>query len=322
MNKKELYKIFKTSFYAWLKDNATLRAAALTFFIILPLPTLLLIVTAIFSQFYGPTQAINLLVQQISSFAGPAIANLFSELVTNTGSPFGSVWTTIVVVGFSFVGAIGAFSVLRDTINCIWEVKLPNKIPFWKMIRQKIVPFILLSASGLIVIVWSAIAGSLLSLIRFFSINDALTAFALAVAQVVLSFTVSAILLALIYKLIPEAKVHWRDISLSVVVIGIAFTVTNYVFGTYINVFTITTVVGAAGSLLIILLWIFILNEMVLFGAEVSKIYAETIGSHSKEHLPSSLDKIVDPIEKVGRKIEQATKDEYETDLKEEESKD
>jgi membrane protein len=322
MNRKELYKIFKTAFYAWLKDNATLRAAALTFFIILPLPTLLLIVTAIFSQFYGPAQAINLLVQQISSFAGPAIANLFSELVTNTGSPFGSVWTTIVVVGFSFVGAIGAFSVLRDTINCIWEVKLPSKIPFWKMLRQKIVPFVLLSVSGLIVIVWSAIAGSLLSLIRFFSINDALTAFALAVAQVVLSFTVSAILLALIYKLIPEAKVHWRDISLSVVIIGIAFTITNYVFGTYINVFTITTVVGAAGSLLIILLWIFILNEMVLFGAEVSKIYAETIGSHSKEHLPSSLDKIVDPIEKVARKIEQATKDEYETDLKEEESKD
>ena len=322
MNRKELFRIFKTSFFAWAKDNATLRAAALTFFIILPLPTLLLIVIAIFSQFYGSAQAINLLIQQISSFAGPAVANLFSELVTNTGSPFGSVWTTIVVVGFSFVGAIGAFSVLRDILNCIWEVKLPKKLPFWKMIRQKIVPFVLLSVSGLIVIVWSAIAGSLFSLIRYFSIDNGLTFFVLAVAQVVLSFAVSAILLALIYKLIPETKVHWRDISLSVVVIGIAFTVTNYIFGTYINVFTITTVVGAAGSLLIILLWIFILNEMVLFGAEVSKIYAETIGSRARQHLHSSLDRIVDPIERVGRKIERATKDEYETDLKEGEYED
>lgn len=316
MNRKELYKIFKASFYAWLKDNATLRAAALTFFIILPLPTLLLIVVAIFSQFYGSTQAINLLIQQISSLAGPDVANLFNDLVTNAGSPFGSVWTTIIVVSFSFVGAIGTFSVLRDTLNCIWEVRLPKRLPLWKMLRQKFGPFVLLTVLGLIVIVWTAIASGLFSLINFIPINDTLTVFSLAFTQIVLSFVVTTILLALIYKLIPETKVHWNDIALSAVVTSIAFTVANYVFGTYIRVFTITTVVGAAGSLLIILLWIFILNQFVLFGAEVSKIYATTVGPHAKQHISSQLERIVEPLEKVGRKIEQATKDEYITDPK------
>jgi membrane protein len=316
-NRKELFRIFKTSFHAWLKNNATLRAAALTFFIILPLPTLLLIVLAILSQFYGPAQAVNQLVQQIAAFSGPDVAKLFSQLLTNAGSPFNSIWTTIIVVGFSFVGAIGAFSVLRDTLNCIWEVKLPKKLPFWKMARQKIGPFALLSVLGLIVIVGAAIAGGLFSLINFFSVNDTLTVVLLATVQVVLSFVVSTILLALIYKLIPEAEVHWRDVSLSAVVVGTAFTVANYVFGTYIKIFTVTTVTGAAGSLLIILLWIFILNEMVLFGAEVSKVYATTVGRHARQHLPTSRDKIMEPIERVGRKIEKATKDEYETDSKE-----
>ena len=135
--------------------------------------------------------------------------------LSNTGSPFTSVWTAIVVVGFSIGGAIGAFSVLRDTMDCIWEVMLPKQQPLWKRIRQKIVPFALVSALGLIVIVWTAIASSLSTVIRFFSINGTLTMITVTVVQVVLSFIVATVLLAIIYKMIPEAKVHWQDVSFS-----------------------------------------------------------------------------------------------------------
>ena len=316
MNRKELYKIFKTSFRDWLDDNATLRAAALTFFIILPLPTLLLIVIAVFAQFFGQTQAIEILVQQISAVVGPAVAELFRQLLSNAGSPFTSVWTAIVVVGFSMGGAIGAFSVLRDTMDCIWEVRLPKGRPLWKRIRQKIGPFALVSALGLIVIAWTAISSSLFSLITLFSINGTLTVIAITIAQVVLSFSVATLLLAIIYKMIPEERVHWRDVALASIVTGIAFTVANYIFGTYIQTFTVTTVFGAAGALLIILLWIFVLNQIVLFGAEVSKVYATTAGAHAKQHLPASIERIVQPLEKAGEIIEQATKDEFETEEK------
>jgi uncharacterized BrkB/YihY/UPF0761 family membrane protein len=113
MHRKELYGIFKTSFRDWLDDNATLRAAALTFFIILPLPTLLIIVVDIIAQFFGQNQAMPILVLQITAVVGPAVAELFKQLITNAGSPFTSVWTAIVVVGFSILGGIGAFSVQR-----------------------------------------------------------------------------------------------------------------------------------------------------------------------------------------------------------------
>ena len=150
MNPKELYGIFKTAFKDWLEDNATLRAAALTFFIILPLPTLLLIVIAIFAQFFGQAQSIQILVMQISAVAGPTVANLFRELLTNAGSPFASIWTANVVIGFSLGGAIGAFSVLRDSMDCIWEVKMPKRRPLRKRIRQRFGPFFLVSTLGLI----------------------------------------------------------------------------------------------------------------------------------------------------------------------------
>ena len=313
MNRKELYRIFKTSFQDWLDDNATLRAAALTFFIILPLPTLLLIVVGIFSLFFGQTQAIQIVELQISAVVGPVVAGLFYQLLLSAGSPFTSVWTAIVVVGFSVGGAIGTFSVLRDTMDRIWAVMVPKRQPLWKRIRQKIGPFALVSALGLIVIAWTAIASGLFSLINLYSINGTLTVIAITIAQVTLSFAVATLLLAIIYKMIPEARVHWQDVSLASIVTGIAFTATNYIFGTYIQAFTVTTLIGAAGSLLVILLWIFVLNEIVLFGAEFSKVYATTVGEHSRQHLPESLERIVQPLEKAGEILEQATKDEFET---------
>jgi membrane protein len=316
MNRKELYTIFKTSFQDWLEDNATLRAAALTFFIILPLPTLLLIVIAIFAQFFGQAQAIQILVTQISAVVGPTVADLFRQLLTDAGSPFSSVWTAIVVVGFSVGGAIGAFSVLRDTMDCIWEVRVPKGRPLWKRIRQTIGPFVLVSALGLIVIIWTAFASSLFSLIRLYSVNETLTAIAIATAQIVLSFGVATLLLAIIYKLIPQAKVHWQDVMVASIVTGIAFTITNYIFGTYIQTFTVTTIIGAGGALLIILVWIFVLNQIVLFGAEVSKVYAITVKPHAIQHLPASVERVFQPFQKAAEMIEKATKDEFETDEK------
>jgi membrane protein len=170
------------------------------------------------------------------------------------------------------------------------------------------------SALGLIVIVWTAIASSLFSLIRLYSINGTLTVIAIAIAQVVLSFGVATLLLALIYKMIPEAKVHWRDVIVAAIITGTAFTVTNYIFGTYIQTFTVTTVIGTGGTLVIILLWIFVLNQIVLFGAELSKVYATNTGEHAKQHLPEPLGRLVEPLEKAGEIIKQASKDEFETE--------
>lgn len=308
MNREDLKKVFKEAFREWRKDNTTLRAAALTFFIILPLPSLLLIVIAIFSLFYGEAQAIQLLIQQITAVVGPAVAELFRELLASAESPFTTVWESVFVVGFSIGGAIGAFAVLRDTIDLIWEVKLPPKQPLFENLRQKIGPFLLLSALGLIVIAWTAIASALLNAIITYSINQTLTLIALTAAQVFLSFSVAALLFAIIYKMFPQTQVHWRDVTLSSIITAIAFTTTNYIFGSYIQTFTITTIIGAAGSLMILLLWIFILNQIILFGAELSKAYAVTIGTHSKPRLPSVIEKVVRPIQSAGAKIEQASK--------------
>jgi len=308
MNRKELFQLFKASFKNWQVNNAPIRGAALTFFIILPLPSLLLIVVDVFALFYGQTQATQQLIQQITALAGPAVAGLFRELLASSMSPFSSLWSSITIVAFSLGGAIGAFAVLRDTMDAIWEVKSSKTRSFTRMVRRRIGPFVVVSVLGLIVIAWTGIATFLFGAIRLFSVNGTLTLISITIARILLSFALSTLLFAITYKMIPDAKVHWRDGILGAVVAGVAFTVTNYIIGTYVETFTVTTIIGAAGSLMIILLWIFILNQIMLFGAEVSKVYATTSLTHSREHLPATAEKIVKSLEIAGEKIEQATK--------------
>lgn len=309
MDKSQLYKILLTSVQNWLKSDAILRAAALTYFIILPLPTLLLIAVAVFSLFVGSSQAVGIVVAQIGVVAGPLVAGLFEQLLVSSASPFTSVWTAIVVIGFSVGGAFGALYVLREGMDKMWGVKLPVGQPLWKRTRQKLVPFLVVTALGLVVIVWTAFANSLYGAIEAFSVNQVLTFLVLGLVQLVLSFLLAFLLLAVVYKLLPEATVHWQDVALASVVGAIAFTIINYVFGFYIQVFVVTTVGGAAGALLIILLWIYALNLIVLFGAEVSRVYAVSVGTHSKVRLPESVQRLVEPLEKVGERLEGAVKE-------------
>jgi membrane protein len=305
MKRRELASLFTVSFKKWLDDGAPIRAAALTFFVILPLPSLLLIVVTIFAVFSGHSTATQQLIQIISSLAGPVVAELFRELLASAMSPFSTVWSSITVVGFSLAGAIGAFAILRNAMNVIWEVKLPKTRGLLERIRQTIGPFLLVSFLGLIVIAGTAMSTAVFSAIRIYSINQTLTLISLTIAQILLSFSLSSVLFAIIYKVLPDREVHWRDAVFPAAIAGVAFTVTNYVLGYYIQTFTVTTIIGAAGALIIILIWAYILNQIVLFGAEFSKVYATNFGSHSKLH--PTLSAVLKPLEIAGEKIEDAT---------------
>jgi hypothetical protein len=195
-------------------------------------------------------------------------------------------------------------------MNCIWEVTLPKGKPLWKRSREKVVPFVLVTVLGLIVIIWTGLTAVLFDAIREFSFNAILTFVGLEIAQVLSSFAVAFLLLAIIYKIIPEATVHWQDIALATLIASIAFTIANYIFGFYVQTFVVTTVGGAAGALLIILLWVFVLNLILLYGAEVSKVYAVTVGTHSAANLPAPVQKVIEPLQRIGGRIEQASKEE------------
>jgi membrane protein len=279
MDRKLFIEIAKDAFHKWLSHNSSLSAAALAYFIILPLPLLLLVILGILALIYGQDAAFQALIQQITTVAGPAVADLFQQVLDVVKNPFTSVFASLIALVFTAIGAIGAFDVLQETMNGIWGVT-PKKFGFKDHIKRKIVPFLMVSGLGVAIIVWTGFSTILLGIIAF-----ALDPFAsgvveivLRVTQVVLSFVLSTILFAVIYKQIPDVTIQWGDVRLAAVISGMLFTVTNYLIGVVLEVFAIRSVTGAAGSLMILLPWLFLINQFILYGATFSRVNTEKAG--------------------------------------------
>ena len=286
MNRKEFVEIAIASLRKWQHNNATLRAAALAFFIILPLPSLLLITADVYSQFLGQAQGTQQLILQISALAGPTIASLVGELLQSAANPFTSVFNSFVSVVFAVAGAVGAFAVLQDTLNVLWDVKLPKNRSIKTRVRERFVPFA--SVLGAAVIVFGLLEFT--SLLTN-SVHDALVgsigvfatlAFLFSI-QLLFSFGSAILLFAIIFKEIPDTVIEWGDVWLGAIITALAFTILNYLFRFYLQSFPVTSLAGAAGSLIILLLWVFVIAQFLLYGAQFTHCSAETWGSHAEK---------------------------------------
>jgi membrane protein len=284
MEPKIILEIAKHAFRKWQAHNASIRAAALAFFTFMPLPTLLLILSELSALIYGQPQAIQELINQISVVAGPAVAGMAGQLLlSNAGSPFGSAFGATVSIIFALIGAIGAFLVLQDTLNLIWDVTPPKKRSLKVRIQQRTVPFLLISGTTAIVAAWTSLSTLLYGSLSVYlqPLIGSSAALLIGTAQVLLSFGLSFVLFSFIFTQIPDTYVAWSDVWLASLITSAICTAVDYLFGIYIRTFPITTILGAAGDLMALLLWIFVINEFILFGAQFSNAYAETLGSHA-----------------------------------------
>jgi membrane protein len=273
------------TFTKWQKHDATLRAAALTFFTIMPLPSLALLAVAILAQVYGQEQALQQLISQISAFAGPSVAALVSDILTNAQSPLTSAFESLFSVLFAVAGAIGAFSVLQKSMDEIWEIKQPRGIR--NAIKEKVTPFALIIVLGIIVVAWEAFSTVLFGAAAYYlnPILNGFTSIFFGALQIILSLGLGTLLFAMIFKLLPETEIQWRDVWLAAFITGVVFTVLNYFFGIYLSLFPVTTLAGTAGSLIVLFLWIYLTNLFILFGAQMSKVYSQRYGSYKNKPL-------------------------------------
>jgi len=183
------------------------------------------------------------------------------------------------------IGASGAFGVLQDTMNTIWGVSKP-KLTYKQKIKSKLVPFLLISFLSIIILAWTGITTFLLEFVTYFLVpfaSDTISIF-IQVLELILSFGLATFLFAVIYKYIPEVQIKWKDVRSAAMLTGLIFTITNYLIGIIMELFTITSVTGAAGAIMILLIWIYLITQLVFYGAAFSKTYSEKIGSKSKNN--------------------------------------
>ena len=259
---------------AFFADNVTRLGAALAFYTTVAVAPLLVLAIAVAGFFFEEAEAREKVIGEIASLAGSQAGEAI-KTVQSVESPANSTagrTTTVVGIVTLMFGAFGVFHHLQEALNSIWRVKPPATKGWWSFVRPRLFSFATVIGTGFLLLV-SLVASAVLSWLSA-------TAFArfqlpTAILQVVnngLSFGMLTFLFAMVFKLLPDTPVRWRDVWLGAVVTALFFTVGKSLLGLYLGRASVTSGYGAARSLIVLLLWCYYAAQIVFLGAEFTRV--------------------------------------------------
>lgn len=271
--------LLKQAGAAWFVDNVPRLGAALAFYTLFSLAPVLIVSVAVAGFVFGEKAAQGELVRQFQSLMGLQGATAIQTIIQSANRPaIGAVATTLGLLAI-FVGASGAFNELQDALNLIWKVDSGAK-SFWTLAgRQRFRSLGLVVATGFLLLT-SLVVTTCLSAGQ--KIVENMFPISIVLAESVnfmFSFCLIAILFGLIFKFIPDTKIPWRDVRMGAVVSSLLFMTGKVLIGYYLGHSALTSAYGAAASLVVFLIWIYYSALILLFGAELTHVYALTYGS-------------------------------------------
>ncbi len=279
---RRFFKLLKISITEWINDRASRLAAAVAYYTIFSMAPLLLIAIAIAGFFFGETEARAGIMSQMEDLIGESGANMLGTMLDSSWSPATGLTATIVGVAVLLIGATGAFAHLQEALNLMWDAKPSTRSGLWAFIRRRLISFSLILTVGFLLMV-SLIASAVFSAMGKF-LSDVLPSyfpvFSMLNASVSFGFTI--LLFAAIYKILPDAKVRWRDVWLGAILAALLFSIGRSLIGIYLGRSALGSTYGAAGSLVAILLWIYYSTQILFFGAEMTHASSQLAREESR----------------------------------------
>jgi len=270
--------ILKLSYQGWKEDKASRLSAALAYYTIFSLAPILIIVIAVAGLFWQQQ-----VMDQIQSLVGADGAKFVSDLLTSASNPAKGIIATIVGIITLLFGALGVFNELHNSLNIIWEVEEEKPKGFLKTIKKVIVDrflsFTMILGIGFLLLVSLVISTGLSAVQTTISNAIPLSEIILQIINLVISIGAITVLFALIYKFLPDAEIAWRDVWLGAFVTAVLFSIGKLLIGIYLGNSAVASSFGAAGSLVLLLVWIYYSVQILFFGAEFTQVYANNYGS-------------------------------------------
>jgi len=266
------------TFRQWNDHRVPRMGAALSFYTVFSLAPLSILMLSLVSLVVERNAAREELVSQFRTFVGNEGAEMVNMILTTNASPSSDLWTSLVGFIVLLIGASGVFGELQDSLNQIWGVS-SKRHPVFVLIKERIFSFAMVFAMGFLLLVsfiFSAVlsAASAWLHFRFPGLDNPW-----AWANEGISLLVVAMLFALIFRLIPDTRVAWRDVWLGALISAVLFALGKFVLGFYFGRSALASSYGAAGSLVIILIWVFYSAQILFFGAAFTRVYAVRLGS-------------------------------------------
>ena len=274
-----VFRLIKDSAVAWLDDGCPRLGAALAFYTIFSLAPVLIIGISVASFAFGREAVQGHVVTQIQHLVGHDAALTIQAMIENAHRSRSGVTATLLGIATLLVGATAVFGELQDAFNLIWRSK-PRPRSFWlSMIISRLLSFSLVVALGFLMLASLIASAGITAFTGYLEVLAGATGPVLSLINFGTSFVILTVLFALLFRVLPSAVVTWRDVWLGSFITAILFSVGKFVIGLYLGNSAIASSYGAAGSLVVILVWIYYSAQILLFGAEFTRL-------HSAPHNP------------------------------------
>ena len=273
---KDLSYLFKTTFKEWNKKDPFRQSAVIAYYAIFSLPGLLVLIVSIVGYFFSKDVVTQNIINQITSTFGSTIANQTKSVLLNSGQTKQSIIGSIIGVVILLIGASGVFIALQKTLNEIWQVKPPEKVGIKTALKNRLFSFGLILAIAFLLLISLVVSTALAAVGEWFRTDesDALI-FVFNCINFIISLVVISFLFGLMFKMLPDTKIRWRDVWFGALLTGILFTIGKTALAFYFGKATPESAYGAGGSIVLMLLWVSYSSMILFFGAQFTYTYTQ-----------------------------------------------
>jgi len=281
MNGKTIWWTLGETFAGWNRHEAPRLGAALAFYTILSLAPLVILVISIIALVFGQSSAQEQLIGQVRNLVGRQGAEAVEGLIVQARQPASGWFAAITGLVTLLIGASGVFGELRSALNRIWNVTPRIENGLWGEIRQRFFSFGMVLAVGFLLLVSLVVGTGLAAAGKFFGGMLPLPEFVLGSINQVVSLGGTVVLFALLFRYVPETRIAWRKLWVGAMVTGVMFTIGKFLIGLYLGKAGVGSAYGAAGSLVVMIVWVYYSSMIFLFGAEFTYVLGRD-GGNSK----------------------------------------
>ena len=274
------WKLLKRTAVKWLNDNAPQLGAALAYYTVFSLAPLVLLLLAVIGIVFrnDPAGAWSKITEQMGYFLDKSAIQVIQDIARTAAAPGKSTLATIIGISLALFGASGVFGQLQDALNAIWGVKAKPERGIWRFLRARFLSFAMVAGVCFLLLVSLTIEALLKGFSHYIQarLPGGLT---IAVAvYLIFDFAVIVAVFGMIFKVLPDVRIHWRDIWVGAIITTLFFVIGKWVLGLYLGSGTAASAYGAASSLITLLLWVYYSSQILLFGAEFTQVYASEFG--------------------------------------------
>jgi membrane protein len=276
---KAVWLLLKDTLSQWNDDRAPRLGAALAYYTVFSLVPLLVMIIALIGFVFGHEAAQSYILQQLAALLGEQSTEAIQDMIRRTSRPATGIIAGMVAFITLVVGASGLFAELQDSLNTIWGVQRKESLGILGLIKDRFVSLLAVMGTGFLLLVSLVVSAGLAAFGKWFGGWLPVSEFILQVLNMMVSIVVITCLFAMMFKILPDATVAWKDVWIGALLTAGLFTLGKFAIGLYLGKSDIGSSYGAAASLVILLIWVYYSAQIFLLGAEFTQVYANTYGS-------------------------------------------